>query len=845
MLFAAWKSLLGRKLRLVLSALSIVLGVAFVAASLMFTNLLSSAFDQIIEGAFGDVNVTADSDSLEELGGTTDNTLDTELMAEIVDVSGVSEATGLVTSSSFFPLDADGNLLSFGGAPGIASNWHTTAAMDGKEGVRLLSGEAPDADDEVVLDPTTVERSGLAVGDEIEVATNSGTETYTIVGEATYGGGATAGASYLFFTLPEMQRLIFDGQEVFNGAWIETKPDADDQQITDDINDLLPEGLIAETGDSLTEEFEEQLALGLSFVNTFLLVFAAIALIVASLLILNTFSILVVQRSKELALFRAMGATRAQVRNSVLFEALVVGAIGATLGLALGYGLAWLILVGIAQSGVDLGNAVPGLSLLSILACYVLAIVVTCLAAWWPARSASKTRPVEAMAQAANPSQRKQSNAAYIGIALLQLGIAGVVCAVFFDVPQPLIWAGFGFAAMLIGCVMAAAWIGSPLIWLLGKLYRALFGEVGRLAELNAKRQPRRTAATAATLMIGLALVSTVAIIASSTIASVRDSVLSNQRGDFLVSPVTFQPFSAEVADQAEEVESVEEVWRYSSTGGAIGDTEVAIMGTTSAGVTEGSTLEVYGGRLNDEGNSVLMSQSLADELNYAMGENFDLVTVTGETVPLLITGIYNEESGGYDLIVNEETFTEIGDPSLVNRLIIKVSDDADLTQVHDELNEIVRDYPTVAVTDYEEYAETQVEQFQAIFGVLYGLLALAVIISLLGILNTLGLSVLERTREIGLLRAVGMTRRQVRRVVRLESVLVTLLGALLGVGLGLIFGIVLVRLLADSGIEQLAVPGGLLFAFVAVAAIFGVLAAIGPARRASRLNVLTAITVE
>lgn len=268
-------------------------------------------------------------------------------------------------------------------------------------------------------------------------------------------------------------------------------------------------------------------------------------------------------------------------------------------------------------------------------------------------------------------------------------------------------------------------------------------------------------------------------------------------------------------------------------------------MGTTSAGVTEGSTLEVYGGELNDDGNSVLMSQDLADELNYAMGESFDLLTSTGEPTSLLITGIYNPESGGYDLIVNEDTFAEIGDPSLVNRLIIQASDDADLAKVHDELNEIVLDYPTVAVTDYEEYAETQVEQFEAIFGVLYGLLALAVIISLLGILNTLGLSVLERTREIGLLRAVGMTRGQVRQVVRLESVLVTLLGAVLGVVLGLVFGSVLVRLLEDSGIEQLSIPVGLLAAFVGVAAIFGVLAAIGPARRAARLNVLAAITVE
>ncbi len=849
MLRAAWKSLLGRKFRLLLSALSIVLGVAFVSGSLMFTNLLGSSFDQILKGALADVNVQATSSgggpSLD--GGS--QLVPEQVRQDVAAVDGVAEAAGVITGLTVYPLDADGKVIAFGGAPGIASNWFTTPAAGGTTSVEVGEGRPPEADDEIAADATTLRRVGIEVGDELDVATpRAGVQTYTVVGSAGFGGAGTAGASYLFFTEDEARRVILDGAEGYTSLWVAAAPEVDVEAVTDDVVAVLPEGFEAASGEELAAELEDQLSIGLSLVNTFLLVFAAIALVVAALLILNTFSILVAQRARELALLRALGAKRGQVQRSVLFEALVVAVLGATLGIAAGYGLAWLIAWGLRFAGIDLGDASPTLTWQAITASYAVAIIITLLAATIPARRASRTRPVEAMTAAAINAPAGIDTPVLIGLGILQIGLGAIISAVLFDVPRPLVWLGIGALLVLVGCVLAAAVIGAPLVWLFGRLYRALFGEIGKMAELNARRQPRRTAATAATLMIGLTLVSAVAILAASTADSVRSDVTADLRGDFQISPTNFRPFDADVVDEVTGIDGVDAVHAFQSGGTTIDGESLSVTGTSPEGLAEGTSVDLLAGGLTDATDSAVISYDVHQDLDLQLGERFEAATLDGGSLTLLVTGILDGETGGGmlgDLVVRTETFPQLGDASLVDTIRVSLADGADVEAVRAGLEESVADFPTVVVTDNEEYAETLVAQFSQVFATIYALLALAIVISVLGIVNTLGLSILERTREIGLLRAVGTTRPQLRLMVTLESVVVAVLGSVLGVLLGLGFGVALVWLLRADGLSVLTVPWGQLGIFVAAAAGFGVVAAIGPARRAARMDVLEAIAQE
>lgn len=848
MLRAAWKSLMSRKIRLLMSALSIVLGITFVTGSLLFTQLLGSTYRQMLSSSVGDVNVLLGG-SLDLGNGVRSQAvmIEPSVIDEIAAVDGVERVAGLVTHPSVYPLNRDGRVVTLGGAPGIAINFDDIPAMEGVVGMRVLDGRAPSADDEVALDPGTLTRSGHALGDRIRIATpRDGVREYLVVGTATYGDGATSGAAYLFFTVAAMQQLALGGTDGYTGVWIQTGSGADRAAVAERIQALLPEGFEAKDGTKVVAEIRDQLDVRLGFVNTFLLVFAGIALLVASLLILNTFSILVSQRSRELALFRALGAKRSQVRAAVLLEAVVMAVIGATVGIGAGYGLAWLIRWVLDAFGIGLGSTQPQLTWQTIVISYVLAVVITVIAALLPAIRASRTRPVEAMTQAAATTVEGIGLPAWFGLGLVQLGIAGIVCGVFLDVPQRLWWVACGAVAVLVGAVLSAAALGAPILWLCGRVGQLLFGEIGRMASRNASRQPRRTAATAATLMIGLTLVSTVAILAATTTASFRASLTADQRGDHLLTPVNFQPFHVDVAG-LEGIDGVEKVWTYSHSALKLGDGDPEpIMGTSVEGLRDGNALEVLAGELLEVEGSVLIDHRLSRELDLPMGKVFTVPGIDGQPVELLVTGVFDEENAPQDvpkLVTNSATFPRIGDAQQFSTVKVKVSDGADRAAVKQALVDATAEYPLVSVVDNDEYINERLAQFNTLLGIIYALLALAIVISVLGIVNTLSLSVMERTREIGLLRAVGLTRGQLRRMVRLESVSVAVLGAGLGVVLGLLFGWALVRVIPD--LKVLSIPWQQLVVFVVVAGLVGVIAAIAPARRASRLNVLDSIATE
>lgn len=848
MLRAAWKSLLGRKLRLLLSALSIVLGVAFVAGSLMFTNMLNSSFQQILKSALGDVVVSSSDASSVTRGISTARVLiSPETLSDIAAVDGVVKASPVVTANDLYALDKNDRVLSLTGTPGIAINYIDTPAVGGMTGARIIEGRAPEADDEVAIDPSTLTRGGYSIGEALRIATpDDGIKDYRIVGTATFGQGATAGATYQFFTLTEMQRLAVKGENLYTSVWVQTDQSRDQEAIRTAVAEVLPEGLNAALGEKLADDVERQLGANLGFVNIFLLIFAGIALLVASLLILNTFSILVAQRSRELALLRAIGAKRSQVMCSVLLEAAIVGLLGGVLGVGAGYGLVWGLNVVMSRFGFGLGEVQPELTWRIVAACVGLAVLVTVVAAIVPARKASRTRPVEAMAQSESEVSDALGLPAWFGLGLVQLGAAALICGLWLEVPKPLWWVGGGAAALLVGVVLAAAIVGHPILWLAGVINGAVFKEIGTLATRNASRQPRRTSATAATLMIGLALVSTIAILAQSTTTSVRNSLTETQRGDFVLSSVNFRYFAADL-NQIQAVPGIESVWTYSQAMLDLGGEQpVMITGTSPEGVTEGNAVDVLAGQLNPTGGSVLIDYQLSKDLGLPLGKTFEVPGLDGVPVQLLVTGIIDGANAPPPLarmVTNQETFDKIGNPTRFAMIKVSVGEGVDADAVRQGLLDATAEQPTVVVTDNAEYANARVAQFNTLFAIIYALLALGVIISTLGIVNTLGLSVMERTREIGLLRAVGLTRRQLRRMVRLEAVVIAVLGSLLGVLLGLVFGYALVKVLPD--IPVLAIPWWQLAAFVAAAAVVGVISAIGPARRAARMNVLTAVAAE
>lgn len=850
MLQTTLKSLFARKFRLVMSVLSIVLGIAFVSGSLMFTNLLARSFDEIVASTVGDVNVVQEHTGFEEF--TTEvmepsTFLTGDDVKRAGEVDGVAEISGVVSSAQVFLLDVDGRLVAMQGAPGIGSNWHETPAAKGLEGARIVDGKAPTKDDEVVIDPGTVTRSGHQIGDRVKVSTPlNGVQEYTLSGTATYGSGSTAGASYLFFTLPESQRIFADGHDHYQGMWISTDSGADPDQVAAAVEEDLPDGWQTQTGDELAAEVEEMLDVGMGFVNALLLVFAAIALLVATLLILNTFSILIAGRAREMAVLRAIGATRRQVRRSVLLEAIIMGVIGSTLGIAVGYGLVWVLTGLMSRVGMNLGDAVPQLTWPAVVVSYAVGLVITIIAALVPAIRASRTRPVEALAEASTPKEVKDgSGLSVAGVVVIEIAIALIVIGIWLDVPRPLAWIGGGAGLMLIGFVLAAPFVGAPVIALFGRLFRVPFGEVGRMAERNSKRQPRRTAATAATLMIGLALVTTVAVLASSVTASMRESLSKDQRGDFVIAHVFSAPFDAKAADKVAAVEGVDWVATFTPNQAIPegSETPVKVLGTSPRGLLEASAVELAAGSMTEHADSAVISGDFAQKHDLQLGMKFDLKGNVG-TQRLLVTGLVTDDPP-VDVILNQPTLAKIADVSQINQIVVFTDDGADPKQLRQQLLDATTDHPTVSVADVNEYVEQRVGQIQGFVNWLYGLLGLALVISVLGIVNTLSLSVIERTREIGLLRAVGVTRGQIRRMISLESVLISVMGSVLGVGLGLLFGWMLQVGLRDSGIHLLDIPWVQVVLFVVVAAVFGWLAAIAPARRAARLPVLESIATE
>ena len=851
MIRAALRSLLARKVRLLMSTFAIVLGVAFVAGTLMFSDMLNRSFTALFDATVGDVVVEPEGAQTAD-GFLSTNTVPAEVVDRLAGLPGAARADGQVEADGVYVVGTDGKLVGGFGPPGLGGSWNDAPAAGGLEGLAILEGEAPRGDDEVVLDEQTAEKSGYDLGDRVEITTGGDTSTLdpVLVGIAGFPeGGSLSGATLALFDTRTAQQLFLDGADAYTEVWVTARDGVSQQELAEQAAEVLPAGIHAVTGEDAADEAASDLLEAVSFLTTFLLIFAGIALVVGSFLIVNTFSILVAQRSRELALLRALGASRGQVVRSVLLEALILGVVGATLGLGLGVLLARGIAAVVGSFGLDLSGQGLVLAPRTVLAAYAVGVVVTVVAAYFPARRTGRIAPVQALRDDVALPETSLRRRFGFGLGLVAVGALamlaglGVLDAVV-DVPRAGWVLGAGVLAVLLGVSAASPVLGRPLLDLARAGLARVFGFVGVLSGQNALRNPRRTTATASALMIGLTLACTMAIIGSSAKASVDQAIEESFVGDFVVSSLFGAPFSPDVAEEVGEVPGVRRVVRERFGAGLRDGSQVALAATDRDEI-DSLELVVSSGEPSLRAGSVLVQESWADDEGVGVGDELDLQVPTG-AVTWRVAGIFEDNPVVFaPVLTSVEDLVAAGFQDRDNALIAFGAPGADLAELQARLDAVVADQPAVTVKDQAEFAAEQREPIDNLVLTIFALLGLALVIAVLGIVNTLALSVIERTREIGLLRAIGLSRAQLRRMITLESVVISLLGAVLGVVLGVIFGVALMRALRDQGLEVISVPFGQLALFLALAIVVGVLAAVLPARRAARLDVLTAIATD
>jgi putative ABC transport system permease protein len=849
MLRATIKSLLARKLRLLLTALAVVLGVGFTAGTFILTDTALASFDDLFGQAYSNVDVVVQAQQAFTPtgggggggGGQELNPVPESLLPKVQAVPGVRFAEGSVQAFAQIIDPATGKSITTGGAPTIGSSWSANLSA-----FTLVEGAAPVGPHQVVIDAGTAADHHLVVGQQVRIGTFAGTDAYTISGVVRFGSSnSLLGASFAIFDLPTAQRL-FDREGTFDFIYVQGDGSATPEQLAERISGVIPSGYQAITGATAASEQQDQVNEGLGFLRTGLLVFGFVALFVGAFIIFNTFNIVVTQRSRELALFRALGARRRQVMTSVLIEAAVVGLVASIVGVLVGMVLAIGLKALVGAIGLKLPPTALVVEARTIVVSLILGTGITIVAAISPARRASRLAPIEALRESTAPSSSIRRRV-IIGSLVTLGGIGALAAGLFGGVSNAGIVVGLGAGLTFVGVAMLSPLVARPIASILGRPFRRSIS--GKLGGENANRNPRRTASTAAALMIGLGLVAFVAVFAASLKASVTAVLDRTIRSDLMLTASQFSPFSPQLAkDLASDPNfSAVSVLRQSAEA-KVGSSTTFPVGIDPATITDVANIEMDAGSITHLSGSdtVAVSRTEADSKGFTVGETLQMEFARTGTQTLTVVGIFEPNAFLNDYAVSLDTYDANVAQQLDSVVFLKYAPGVDQAAARAGVETLVdRDYPSVDVDDQEQTKQAYVMQVDQIFAIVYVLLILSVFISAFGIVNTLGLSIYERIRELGLLRAVGMSKRQVKRMVRVEAVIIAVLGALLGLVVGILFGWALQRALSDVGIDQLAIPVGQLVLMLIVAALIGVIAAILPARRASRINVLEAITYE
>lgn len=845
----AWASVKAHPLRLLVTALSVVLGIAFVSGTFVLTDTVRTAFDQLFGSTSDRVDVAVravsafDASSL----GAGRPPVPAEVLPTIEAVPGVAALEPRYTGLAQL-VDSDGQPIGGETAPTLGVAAPTVPEL---AEVDLKSGRFPETGNEVAIDAGSAEALGMSLGDRVGVSLNAPVRDFTIVGTVDVrGADGGSGATVTVFA-PETARALYGGA---GQVAVLAEKGIDHATLRNQVADAVGPDFEALTGEELDSEIASQVGEFLGFLTRGLLVFAGAALLVGAVIILNTFGITVAQRTRELALLQAVGADGRQVFRMVLTEAGAVGLFGSALGIAAGALVAAGLRTLLEVAGVPLPSAALVFAPRTILAGLALGPVVTVVAAVGPALRASRVAPVEALRAGASPADGSLPAVRLVSGMLLGLsgGAALLIAAsgLAADNGPWVVGAGAlsgGLAVVLLGPALMA-----PVTRLLGEPVSVARGLPGRLARDNATRNPRRTGATASALIIGLGLVCFVLIFISSLRASVETVIENRFLADYQVQATSAGGFPGDATDQLGTVPGVDTVSAATFSAAGVNGAARPLLAIDPETFPATFALDVTQGGLEGlVGEGVAVAEGLLADLNLGVGDTVPVTFVPGEPPQdLQIVASYEPVTlpGGEEaaqVLVSSDRYAQAVPSPPVTAAFVRLAEGTDAAALRPALEDALAEFPGALLVDASEIRAQVADQANQLLGLVFGLLLLSVLVALVGVVNILGLSVLERTRELGLLQAVGMTRGQVRQMVRLESVIIALLGGVLGLSLGTAFAWLVVRVLRDNGLEVFRMPVEQMAAAVVVAAFVGVLASVLPAWRASRIDVLRALQVD
>ncbi|GHF77924.1 ABC transporter permease [Streptomyces griseosporeus] len=851
------RNFFAHKGRMALSAVAVLLSVAFVCGTLVFTDTMNTTFDKLFAATSPDVTVSPKGAS--DTGETTaDNgkppVMPASVLGEVRKARGVQAAEGTVFSTSVTVVDADKDSLSpSSGAPTIVGSWSRNDART----MKVTKGTAPKGPDQIMVDEDTADKHHLKLGDEIGVITAVGTHTAKVSGIAAFQV-TNPGAAIFYLDLPTAQRTLVGQTGVYTDINVTAAPGVTDDQLKQNVTAELGGAYKALTAKETADANQKDVEGFMNVMKYAMLGFAGIAFLVGIFLIINTFSMLVAQRTREIGLMRAIGSSRKQVNRSVLAEALLLGVVGSVLGVGAGVGLAIGLMKLMGQMGMHLSTDDLTVAWTTPTVGLLLGVVVTVLAAYLPARRAGKVSPMAALRDSGAPTDARAGRIrALLGLVLTGAGGYGLYLAASADKAKDgSLWLGLGVVLTLIGFVVIGPLLAGGVVRVLGAVLLRVFGPVGRMAERNALRNPRRTGATGAALMIGLALVACLSVVGSSMVASATDQLDKTVGTDFIVQSDSGQLITPQAVKAMKQTPGLERVTEYkwlkadftTPDGKTLKDT--AITAADPSYATDLHT-ETVAGNLADayRPDSMSVHQKFADDHGIRLGSTVSVAFENGSTAKLTVRAITSsdvviDQGAMYTAITTLAKYMP-ADKMPLDQMVFATAKDGQQDAAYKALKSSLHDYPQYTVRDQTDYKQALKDQIGQLLNMIYGLLALAIIVAILGVVNTLALSVVERTREIGLMRAIGLSRRQLRRMIRLESVVIALFGALLGLGLGMGWGATAQKLLALEGLEVLDIPWPTITAVFIGSAFVGLFAALIPAFRAGRMNVLNAIATE
>ncbi|MEW1889346.1 ABC transporter permease [Streptomyces sp. NPDC085659] len=838
----ALRNVLAHKARLLMTILAVMLGVAFVSGTLVFTDTLGNAFRNQSAKSYDDiaVAVTTHADQRDkETAAVGEATL-----KKIRALDGVASVTGRVDGFAGVA-DPDGKLIGNGWS-NSGSNF--APGKDGKDpAYAFTDGTGPTEPGSIALDRDTAEKGKYGVGDKVRVATNGPVKEYTLSGVFTTEDGAVnAGGSLVLFDTPVAQQLFLRPGE-FKDVSVAAAPGASDQKLLAAVKPLLPKDAEAKTGKARANEQAEDIEAGLSSLNKLLLAFAGVALFVGVFLIANTFTMLVAQRTKELALMRAVGASRRQVKRSVLLEAAVVGLIASVVGFAVGLGLA----TGLRSAMSLLGGKIPAGPLViapgTVIAAFAVGVLITVIAAWLPARRAAKIPPVAAMNSAhAVATVKSLVVRNTIGGIITLLGTAAIVGGAAKGGSDGQLLVGGGTFLALIGVIVLIPLLSRPVIALVRPLLRRLFGVSGKLAAQNAVRNPRRTGATASALAIGLTLVTGISVLGVTLGQAVDKVTTDNIKADYMVSMASGDALDESALTALEKAKGVTAASPQQAVWLTIGGQGVSASGVTPGGVQQVLTVDTVAGSLDTlEKGQIAVAEKTAKSHDWKPGDTVSVTYGDDKKETLKVGALYKDNEFLSPVLIPRATVAPHEGKGDIQEVWVKTDGGASAAN-EQALVDALGDNPGMSIMDRQDIRDMFGGGVNLAMNIMYGLLGMALIIAVLGVVNTLAMSVFERQQEIGMLRAIGLDRRRVKRMIRLEAVVISLFGALVGIGLGLFLGWAIGQTVAES-IPQyvLVIPWSRIAVFLLLAGAVGVLAALWPARSAAKLNMLTAIKTE